>query len=93
MHCPECKVGTIIEAPNVSEYANEPVCNYCGLTFPSQVIEVGCPNCRKWMPCTAKVEMWKGQDYVTILCYDCEECGQSYENSGDGQGLTTQQSF
>jgi transposase-like protein len=35
MHCPECKVGTIIEAPNVSEYANEPVCNYCGLTFPS----------------------------------------------------------
>ena len=35
MNCPECKIGTIIEAPRADYYESESelVCNFCGLTY------------------------------------------------------------
>ncbi|HUK50745.1 MAG TPA: hypothetical protein VLV18_06895 [Terriglobales bacterium] len=33
MICPECKVGTVIQAPTISNYeiGDESVCDFCGL--------------------------------------------------------------
>ncbi len=51
LQCPECKNGKIIEPPTTDfDSENEPVCDFCGLTFAlevaswiARIVMSGCP--------------------------------------------------
>lgn len=45
---------------------------------------LNCPYCKERMPCTAMTKLWRGENEVTILSYECEECGRTYDDGPDG---------